>query len=84
MNQNKIYVANLPYNTTEEQLREFFNQFGNITELKIVTDRATGRSKGFAFITFNSTSEANAALSADGSVYNERTLKVNIARDKSR
>ena len=84
MSQNKVYVANLPYNTTDEELREFFNQYGKIIDLIIITDRASGRSKGFGFITFSSTSEANAALAADGSTYKERTLKVNIAQEKAR
>ncbi|MFP6782495.1 MAG: RNA-binding protein, partial [Gammaproteobacteria bacterium] len=52
MQQNKLYVGNFPYSVDEDQLREMFSPYGEIEELALIMDRETGRSKGFAFITF--------------------------------
>ncbi len=82
---NKLYVGNLSYDTNESGLRDHFAQYGDIQDLKIIMDHATGRSKGFAFITFDSTGSAEAALEANGKSLDNRELRVNIARDnKSR
>lgn len=78
-----IYVGNLSFKTGEEQLQELFSEYGEVTSAKIITDRETGRSRGFAFIEMENEAEANAAIEdlheAD---YMERTLVVNIARPK--
>jgi len=81
MNESKIYVGNLPYRLSEEEIRTFFNQYGEIVELKLISDRATGRPKGFGFITFASNEEGKAALAANGQDLGGRPLIVNTARD---
>ncbi len=85
MSQNKIYVGNLSYDTDEAQLEAFFSQYGDIKEAKLIMDRETGRSKGFAFITFGSDQEAQAAISAANQTELQgRTIKVNMAKDDNR
>ncbi len=84
MNQSKIYVGNLSYNTTEDQLRDFFAQYGNIEEIKLISDFQTGRSKGFAFVTFGSDQEGQNALEANGVDLDGRKLNVNTAKDNNR
>jgi len=81
MNPNKIYVGNLSYGTTNDDLSAFFGQYGEITELKIISDY-DGRSKGFGFVTFATSEAAQASLVADGTDLQGRTIKVNLARDK--
>ncbi len=84
MNQSKIYVGNLSYNTSEEELRDFFSQYGNIEDLKIINDYQTGRSKGFGFITFSSDEEGEKALAANGVELDGRKLNVNTAKESNR
>lgn len=81
MNQTKIYVGNLSYDTTEAGLQETFGAYGDITDCKLITDRATGRSKGFAFITFEKPEAANDALKLDGTDLDGRPIRVNLARE---
>ena len=66
MQQNKLYVGNFPFSVDEAQLRDLFSPYGEITELALITDRETGRSKGFAFITFATQQAAEKALEMDG------------------
>lgn len=84
MSQSKIYVGNLSYNTTEDELRDYFAQYGNIEDIKLIIDFNTGRSKGFGFITYGSNQDSENALSANGVELSGRKLKVNIARDDNR
>lgn len=77
--QNKLYIGNLPFQTREEELREAFARFGNITDLRLPRDRETGRLRGFAFITYASESDAQAALDMNGKDFGGRPLKVNFA-----
>ena len=84
MNKSKIYVGNLSYQTTDEELRDFFTQYGAIEEVKLISDFQTGRSKGFAFITFASDDEGEKALAADGTELSGRKLRVNTAKDNPR
>jgi RNA recognition motif-containing protein len=80
---NKIYVGNLNYNTTEDELRNMFSQYGTIESVNIITDRFSGQSKGFGFIEMADADEAQQAI--DGMNQQElggRTLKVNEAREK--
>lgn len=78
-----IYVGNLPYNATEEQLRTMFGQHGDVTTTSIIKDRDTGRSKGFGFVEMSDDSEAEAAIQAlNESDMNGRNIKVNQARPK--
>lgn len=77
----EVYVGNISFNTQEERLREVFSEFGTIESVKIITDRDTGRSKGFGFVTMSSDEEAKAAIAAlDGKEVDGRPLRVNEAR----
>ncbi|MCX7125895.1 MAG: RNA-binding protein [Gammaproteobacteria bacterium] len=85
MTQSKIYVGNLSYDTTEDQLREHFSQYGNIEDIKLIIDFSTGRSKGFGFITYGSDQDCEIAVEkSNGFDMAGRKLKVNIARDDGR
>lgn len=80
----KIYVGNLSYQSTEDSLRELFSQHGGVDEVSVVTDRETGRSRGFAFVTMGDDNEARAAIEAvNGQEVEGRTLNVNEARPKA-
>ena len=79
----KLYVGNLPFSATEQGLSSTFAQFGTVESAKIITDRDTGRSKGFGFVEMNSDSEAQAAIAAmNGKAIDGRKLTVNEARPK--
>jgi RNA recognition motif-containing protein len=78
---SKIYVGNLPFSATSESLNEMFASFGNVDSSKIVTDRDTGRSKGFGFVEMSDSSEADAAIEKlNGADFGGRSLTVNEAR----
>ncbi len=81
MNQNKIYVGNLSYDTTEDDLRNLFQKHGDITELNLIMDRETGRSKGFAFVSFSDSNAVEGALSLNGTEFQSRTIRVNLAKE---
>ncbi len=84
MQQNKLYVGNFPFSVDEAQLRELFSPYGDISELAMITDRDTGRSKGFAFITFATQQAAEKALELDGKDLGGRKLRVNIAQEREK
>lgn len=78
-----IYVGNLSYSAAEEDLRGLFSQFGEVEEVKLISDHATGKSKGFAFVTMTSEEEGDKAIDElDGSEFQGRNIKVNKARPK--
>jgi len=80
----KIYVGNLSYDVTEEELREEFAAFGGVESVAIPTDRYSGRPRGFAFVEMPSVSEGQAAISGlNGKTLKERTLNVSAARPRS-
>jgi cold-inducible RNA-binding protein len=80
---NKLYVGNLPFSTTEEDLRSMFAQAGNVVSVSLIKDRDTGRSRGFAFVEFNTQAEAEKAVSLfNNTPLENRNLKVNLARPK--
>ncbi len=80
----KIYVGNLSFNTTEHSLRELFGQHGDVDEVSIITDRETGRSRGFSFVTMPNDGQAQAAMSAlNGTDLDGRALNVNAARART-
>ncbi|OGT31429.1 MAG: hypothetical protein A3E87_03630 [Gammaproteobacteria bacterium RIFCSPHIGHO2_12_FULL_35_23] len=81
MNQSKIYVGNLTYGTTQNELETVFKQFGTVAEVKLIIDRVTERSKGFAFVTFEQAQSAQNALSLHGTDLNGRTIKVSLAKE---
>ncbi len=77
----KIYVGNLPFSATNESLSEMFATFGDVSSSKIVTDRDTGRSKGFGFVEMSDSAEADSAIeSLNGKDMGGRALTVNEAR----
>ena len=81
----KLYVGNLPFETNEDELREMFEQHGPTVSVRVITDRETGRSRGFGFVEFESDDNAEAALQAlDGKDMGGRALRVNEAQDKER
>jgi len=80
----KIYVGNLAYDITEDELRQEFAAFGEVGSVNIITDRNSGRSKGFAFVEMPNLAEGQAAIEAlSGKSLKERTLSVNPARPPS-
>jgi RNA recognition motif-containing protein len=80
----KIFVGNFPFSTTEDELRELFQPFGKIDSVSVVTDRNTGRSRGFAFVEMPDDNEAAAAIKAlNGKDTGGRPLTVNEARPKT-
>jgi RNA recognition motif-containing protein len=79
-----IYVGNLPYTVTEEQLRAAFADFGEVTSANVIMDRMSGQSKGFGFVEMPNNSEAEEAINAlNESAFNGRNIKVNQARPRN-
>ena len=79
----KLYVGNLSFETTENDLQDLFEQHGTVNEVHLMMDRLTGKSRGFAFVTMNDDTQANAAMSAtNGKELNGRALNVNEARPR--
>ena len=80
-----IYVGNLAYKSTDEDLRSLFAQYGEVTSARVVTDRATGRSKGFGFVEMPDETSAQAAIDAiNGNDFQGRPLRVNKSQPKPR
>ena len=80
---NKLFVGNLSFNTTENDLNDAFAAHGSVTETNLMMDRATGRPRGFAFITMASAEEAQKAIEAlNGATLDGRQLTVNVARPR--
>ena len=81
--ETKLYVGNMSYNTSEDELRTLFSEVGTVTDLVIIMDKFSGRPKGFGFITMSSEEEASAAIEKyDGKEVGGRQLKVNKARPR--
>jgi RNA recognition motif-containing protein len=79
----KLYVGNLSYNTTEDDLRTLFSQAGQVASVALIKDRDTGNSKGFAFVEMNTQAEAQKAISLlNGHNLEDRELKVNLAKPR--
>jgi RNA recognition motif-containing protein len=80
---NKLFVGNLSFNTTENDLQDAFAAHGTVTETNLMMDRATGRPRGFAFVTMSTPEEAQAAISAlNGKELDGRALTVNVAKPR--
>jgi RNA recognition motif-containing protein len=78
-----IFVGNLSFNTSEDELRQIFEAFGQVDRVSILTDRETGRSRGFAFVEMTNTEEGDKAIAGlNGSQLGGRTINVNEARPK--
>jgi RNA recognition motif-containing protein len=81
----KLYVGNLPFSATEDELRELFARHGSVDSVKVVMDRESGRPRGFAFVEMSEPSGASDAIRAlDGTQLGGRDIKVNEAQDKPR
>jgi len=81
--EQKLYVGNLPYDVTEEGLRELFSQSGTVVSVALIKDRDSGRSKGFGFVEMSSQQEAEAAIRAlNGRTHGDRELSISIARPR--
>ena len=79
-----IYVGNLNYGITEDELREVFEKYGEVTSAKIISDKYSGRSKGFGFIEMSNDDEAKEAIeNIDGTDVKGRNIKVNQARERN-
>ncbi len=79
---NQLFVGNLSFNTSPEELKSAFSAYGEVTEVKLPVDRETGRPRGFGFVTFETADEAQQALALDGADLNGRAIRVNIAEEK--
>lgn len=79
----KLYVGNLSFGTTDSDLRELFTQHGTVSDVSLITDKMTGRSRGFGFVTMETAEQAQAAITAfHGKEHDGRALTVNEARPK--
>jgi len=79
----KLYVGNLSFNTTENELQDIFAQHGSVTDVSLITDKMTGRSRGFAFVTMGSAEEGQAAINGlNGKDFGGRKLTINEARPR--
>ena len=83
MSNNKLFVGNLSFDTTENDLRDAFAAHGTVEEVKLMTDRDTGRPRGFGFVTMSTAEEAQAAINAlNGKQLDGRALTVNVAKPR--
>ncbi len=81
--ESKLYVGNLPYSTSEDELRNLFSQAGTVASVAVIKDRETGQSKGFAFVEMSNQVEAEKAISMfNGHSMGQRELKVSLARPR--
>lgn len=83
MSQNKLYVGNLPFSSTEDDITDAFSEHGTVNSVNIVMDRETGRPRGFAFVEMGSDQEAQSVIQAlDGRDFGGRQLRVNVAKPR--
>ena len=81
----KLYVGNLPFSSTEQDIRQLFEQHGSVDSVNVITDRETGRPRGFAFVELSDASAADKAIrTLDGSQLGGRSLRVNEAQERGR
>lgn len=81
--ENKLYVGNLPYSASEEDIKAHFSKAGNVTSVALIIDRETKRPKGFGFVEFSSNEEAQKAISMfNGQSFMGRNITVNVARPR--
>ena len=83
MNQNRLFVGNLSYQTMENDIQDYFSEAGVVTSVNLMLDKVTGRSRGFAFVEYSTPEEATKAVEQfNGKEFQGRTLTVNIARPR--
>ena len=83
MSNQKLYVGNLSWDSDEDTIRQAFARHGEVREVKLITDRETGRPRGFGFVTMGSADDATSAIAAvDGQMIDGREVRVNIAEDR--
>lgn len=82
MDKNKLFVGSLPWSITNDTLSALFATYGEIVEAIVITDRATGRSKGFGFVTFKNEADAQKALEMNGKDVEGRAIVVNVAKPR--
>ena len=80
---SKLFVGGLSWETTDDTLRQAFEAYGEVTDAKVISDRETGRSRGFGFVTFNSPSDSESAKQLDGTMLDGRTIRVDNATERS-
>jgi RNA recognition motif-containing protein len=78
-----IYVGNLPFSASEDQIRQLFEQYGKVQSVKLITDRETGRPRGFGFVEMDGGEADNAISSLNGQQFGGRSLRINEARERS-
>lgn len=78
-----IYVGNLPFSASEDQLRELFGQFGKVQSVKLVSDRETGRPRGFGFVEMDGADADSAIAALNGQQFGGRSLRINEARERA-
>lgn len=78
----KLYVGNLPWSTTEDDLRDLFSEVGETDSVAVITDRETGRSRGFGFVEMSDDDARNAIARFDGKDFQGRTLRINEAQNR--
>jgi RNA recognition motif-containing protein len=77
-----VYIGNLPFKTTESELSQVFSEYGQVQDVKLINDRATGRPRGFGFVLMDDEGALKAIQALDGTQMGGRTLKLNEARDR--
>jgi cold-inducible RNA-binding protein len=82
MASKKVFVGSLAWATTDDSLADFFSQCGDVVEAKVVTDRETGRSRGFGFVTFEDEGASGKAVDLDGEELDGRTIHVDFAKER--
>ena len=81
--ENKLYVGNLPYAATEDDIKTYFSQAGTVTSVALIIDRASGRAKGFGFVEMSTAEEAQKAISMfNGQDFMGRAITVNVAKPR--
>ena len=84
MAQNKIYVGNIAFNVSADDLRNTFSNYGPIEDINLVIDRQTGVSRGFGFITFKNQFDAESSLGLDNSELSGRKIRVSMAKEREK
>ncbi|KAK3015848.1 hypothetical protein RJ639_007357 [Escallonia herrerae] len=83
MSTSKLFVGGLAYSTDDQSLKQAFDSYGDVTEARVITDRDSGRSRGFGFVNFSDSEAANSALSAmDGQALDGRNIRVSLANER--